>query len=254
MLANTRFSEWHSRAPFPGYLPGGFPRTDPKVGLSSEFPSPPAMPDAVVLLELSLASNIADLNAVTGLIRTDVGLTVELLRLAFRERGRHRASCLSLGELAVDLGLEKLRTMAAATTLLSSRAQGKVAFDACQEFWKRARQTAQIAEELALEISATIREAAYIAGLLCHVGMLPRLLGWAVPGIESADPAELGFRMIEAWKFPSLLVEAIRGDEQACTSPQALGLLRLIRTADRQAATAPIVTPAQVANRTPASS
>jgi len=208
------------------------------------------MPGAVLLLELRLASNVADLNAVTGLIRNDMGLTVELLRLDFREPRRRRAGFASMAELAVDLGLEKLRAMAAGATLLCCQAPGKAVFQACREFWRRARQTAQIAEELAGGQSAAIRETAYVAGLLCHVGMLPRLLGWPVPGIDSADSADIGFQMAKTWKFPSLLVEVIRGDLEACTSPQARGLLRLINAADRQASGGPMVTPAAVAERT----
>ncbi|HXW90269.1 MAG TPA: HDOD domain-containing protein [Terriglobales bacterium] len=208
------------------------------------------MPGAVLLLELRLASNVADLNAVTGLIRKDVGLTVELLRLAFGEPRRRRASSWSVAELAVDLGLEKLRAMAAGTTLLACQAPGKAAFQACQAFWRRARQTAQIAEELAGGQSATIQETAYVAGLLCHVGMLPRLLGWPVSGIDSADPAEVGFHMTKAWNFPALLVEVIRGDGEACTSPQARSLLQLINTADRQASHGPMVTAAEVGDGT----
>lgn len=249
MLAETKASESRYRIESPEYRPDRLPRTED--GQSAAFPSPPAMPGAVLLLELHLASNVADLNAVTGLIRNDVGLTVELLRLAYGEPRRRRASFLSLAELAVDLGLEKLRAMAAGTTLLSCRRVGQATFEACQEFWRRARQTAQLAEEFAGGQSAAIRETAYVAGLLGQVGMLPRLLGWPVPGmIESADPAEIGFHMTKAWNFPSLLVEVIRGDVEASTSPQARGLLRLINAADRQAAAAPLVTPAEVADRT----
>jgi HD-like signal output (HDOD) protein len=243
MLADTKSSESHFRIESPEYRSDRFPT--PQAGESPQFPSPPAMPGAVLLLQLRLASNVVDLNAVTGSIRRDVGLTVGFLRLAYGETGRHRASSLGMAELAVDLGVEKLRAMARATPLLS----GRVGFEACQEFWRHARRTAEIAEELAAGGSARMRETAYIAGLLCHVGKLPRLLGWPVPGIESADSAEIGFHMTKTWRFPSLLAEAIRRNEQACTSPRARALLRLINAADRQASAVPVLTPAEVAHR-----
>jgi HD-like signal output (HDOD) protein len=215
----------------------------PRTG--TEFPLPPAMPGAVALLQLELASNVADLEAITRLIRNDVGLTTQLLRLTFGQPSKHRTGHLGVGEMVVHLGVEKLKAMAAGTRLLVGQPVGNLRFEACKEFWMRARRTAHLAEELAAGTSARMRETAYVAGLLYHVGELPALLDWKIPGIESLHPAIIGFRMAKAWHFPSILAEIIGRDEAACTSFAARRLLRLINAADRQASTARSVTSAE---------
>src|ERR1700689_5354026 len=81
----------------------------------NEFPLPPAMPDAVLLLRLLLSSHIADLHAITDVIRNDVGLTAQLFRLAAIERSGRPSSTLNVGDLVVQIGLDKLKIMAAET-------------------------------------------------------------------------------------------------------------------------------------------
>ena len=250
MLAESNPSESYLKAePSAECSPGRFRRSETEAWQNTEFPFPPAMPGTVAFLELLVASNVADLEAITALIRDDVGLTVQLLALAFGEAWQGPTSRLRVEELVVHLGLEKLRLMVAGTRVLSSPPAGDRAFRACKEFWIRSRRTARTAEALAAGTSAADRETAYIAGLLCRIGMLPALLGWEVPGIASLTPAEMGSHMLQAWNFPPVLVEIIRGDEQACTSVRTRRLLRLIRAADRQAFAAEPVT---VATRTPA--
>lgn len=235
MLADSNATESHLRAELPApCLSARSSRTHGEAWQSWELPVPPAMPGAVLVLELLLGSNVADLDAITRLIRTDVGLTVQLLRFAFGQPSKHRPSQLNLAELIVHLGLEPLRAMAAGTRLLSCQASGHAAFRACKAFWVRACRVAHTAEELTAGSCSTIRETAYIAGLLCHIGSLPALLDWRIPGLESANPREIGCAMAKAWHFPSILVEIIRRDEQACTCFEARRLLRLINAADRQ--------------------
>jgi HD-like signal output (HDOD) protein len=249
MLAESNPSESQRKAePSPECFPGRFRRTDTEDREKTEFPFPPAMPGAVALLQLLVTSNVADLETIARLIRNDVGLMVQLLGLAFGQVSQRPTSHLRVEEFVVHLGLKKLRAMAARTRVLSCPPGGDADFRACKAFWMHARRAAHTAEELAAGTSATVRDTAYVAGLLCRIGMLPALLDWKVPGIASVNPAEIGSHMLKAWKFPPVLVEIVRGDEQACTSLKARRLLRLIRAADRQASAAESVT---VANRTP---
>jgi HD-like signal output (HDOD) protein len=232
MLAESNSSESYCKAESPAEcFPGRFPRTETEAWQKVEFPFPPATPGAVALLQLLVTSNVADLEAITTLIRNDVGLTVRLLGLAFQQPSLRRTSHLNVGELVVHLGLEKLRVMATETRVLSCPPGGDARFRACQAFWIEARRTARTAEELAAGTSAANRETAYVAGLLCRIGMLPALLDWKLPGIESANPREIAFHMLKAWNFPSVLVEIICGDEHRCTSVKTRRFVRLIRAA-----------------------
>jgi len=246
MLAESNPRESYLKAEPPAErFPGRFPRTKTAARQTAELPFPPVMPGAVAFLQLLLTSNVADLEAITALIRNDVGLTVQLLGLAFAQAAQHSTSRLSIEALVVHLGLEKLRVMVARTRVLSCPPAGEAALRACKEFWIRSRRTARTAEALAAGTSAAHRETAYVAGLLCRIGMLPALLDWKVPGVGSVSPAEIGAHMLKAWNFPPVLVEIIRGDEQACTSAKTRRLLRLVRAAVSAAESV------VVANRTP---
>jgi HD-like signal output (HDOD) protein len=200
-----------------------------------EFPLPPAMPDAVLLLRLLLSSHVADLHAITDVIRNDVGLTAQLLRLAAQERGGRPTSILNVGELLVQIGLDKLKALAAQTKLNPLHPQ-HAAPQPRERFWMHARLTARICEELAGETTCANRNAAYVAGLLRRLGTLPALLGWAIPEWIPHTPGEIGFRMAKVWQLPAILADVIRGDDKACTSQKAYALLRLVNVADERAA------------------
>src|SRR5215813_12486337 len=78
-----------------------------------DFPLPPAMPEAVLLLRLLVSGGCADLHAITEVIRNDVGLAVQLLHMAARECVPRVANTLSIGETVVQVGLPNLRSLAA---------------------------------------------------------------------------------------------------------------------------------------------
>ena len=218
------------RQPVKGAIP-----TSLQAGQGTEFPLPPAMPDAVLLLRLLLSSHTADLHAVTDVIRNDIGLTVQLFRLAALERRGRATGTLNVGDLVIEIGLEKLRSMAAETRLNPIYPQN-AAPQARERFWMHARLTARISEELAGETTPANREAAYAAGLLRRLGELPALLGWNASEGLQGSPAEIGYSMAKAWHFPAILTDVIRGDDRACTSQRAYSLLRLVNVADERAA------------------
>jgi HD-like signal output (HDOD) protein len=201
----------------------------------NEFPLPPAMPDAVLLLRLLLSSHIADLHAITDVIRNDVGLTAQLFRLAAVERNGRPTSILNVGDLIVQIGLDRLKSLAAATKLNPLQPQNDVP-QAREQFWMHARLTARISEELVGETTPMNREAAYVAGLLRHLGELPALLGWEMPEWMQSCTGDLGYQMAKAWQLPIVLADVIRGDDRACTSQQAHFLLRVVNMADERAA------------------
>ncbi len=75
-----------------------------------------AMPEAAAQLQLLASSSAADLDAITSIIRDDLGLTIGLLQLA-EETLEENSGDLSLEELVIHLGLEQLRRMAAESAL-----------------------------------------------------------------------------------------------------------------------------------------
>jgi len=79
-------------------------------------PAISAAPHAAARLQLLASSSVADLEAITSIIRDDLGLTIRLLQLA-EQTLEENAGNLSLEELVIHLGLEQLRRMAAETAL-----------------------------------------------------------------------------------------------------------------------------------------
>ena len=190
----------------------------------------PSMATAVVLLQILLNDNVADLETITHVIREDVGLTIQLLRLSGSIAGNFLRMPLSFGKLVVILGQAKLREMVAEAAIIGDSLL--VNAEGCSSFWLRARQTARTAAQVTAEVFPELQDTAYITGLLRHMGDLPALFGWRLPGLESAGPDEIGYRMARSWNFPNLLAEVIGGDEHACRSSRSQWLLRLIRAAE----------------------
>src|ERR1700727_1261240 len=86
----------------------------------AEFPSPPALPNALLRLELALSESVRDLEEISNIVRGDIGLTIQLLRLAAREIPESVGTMFTIPELVIHLGIEKLATLVARTEALPS--------------------------------------------------------------------------------------------------------------------------------------
>src|SRR5271166_3414171 len=128
----------------------------------TEFPAPPAMPDALLRLDLCLSAFVVDLQDIKDIIRTDVGLTLQLLRLAARQTEQSPGRIGSIGEIAIQVGVPGLRELVSRTRALNFTSHAGLSV--CERFWSHARLTALIAEELAGQSSEVDPEQAYLAG------------------------------------------------------------------------------------------
>ena len=198
----------------------------------AQFSSPPALPSVLLRLEWLLSEFVADLQGITNLIRGDIGLTAQLLRLAARETEGSPDTVVAISDLVVNVGLEKLRALVARTNPLPDDLSGDPGVKACERFWMHCRLTASVAEELAGRSPGIRSEDAYLAGLLCHLGDLPSLLGQVAPGSDATDTHELGYRMASTWGFPHILAEVIGGDRKAGFARESRALLDIVTAAD----------------------
>src|ERR1700733_13511432 len=57
----------------------------------------PALPRTLIHLEWALSATVADLQDITDIIRSDIGLTAQLLRLAAREPEGSREGAVAIG-------------------------------------------------------------------------------------------------------------------------------------------------------------
>jgi hypothetical protein len=197
----------------------------------SEFCSPPALPDALLRLELGLSSYVIDLQDITNIVRGDIGLTIQLLRLAARENPESPERIGNIGEMVIQVGVEKLAALAARTKPLPDHS-GLSELSPCERFWMHSRLTALIAEELAGQSSDVCPQDAHLAGLLCHLGDLPSLLGWPAADPDAVDSRITGYRISNAWGFPRALADVIGGDREVCLIQASRALLDIVGIAD----------------------
>jgi len=180
------------------------------------------MPKALLQLELALGEGVSDLREISDIIKSDVGLTAQFLRLAFQESHRASDRVPSISELVIQIGTGKLRTLLKDTPSVSTFLSSSVS-SACERFWMHARLSALIAEELASQTTGVQREDAYLAGLFCHFSSLPMLLGWEMADQETRDLGYLTAELACSWGFPRQLVEVIHGSRHSCgTESRAL--------------------------------
>ncbi len=196
-----------------------------------EFAGPPVLPNALLQLELCLSEPSVDLSEVTAIVRGDVGMTAQLLRLAAREIEESPAKVVSISDIVVDVGVEKLRALMAHTEALPEHRGSLPALRLCERFWRHSKLTALIAEELARRSCAVRAEDAYLAGLLCRLGDLRSLLDWARRSSEAATSSLVGYQMARAWRFPQVLVDVIGGDREACRTRESRVLLDIVTSA-----------------------
>jgi len=228
MLANGKHNE--PRLPVGKVLPPAHLLPSQKV----EFPIAPVMPGALLLFRMLVSNQIADLAAIADAIRSDLGLTVHVLRLAAEEGFGQDSGLIDLDEIVVLLGLDKLRALSEDASVLSIHPKGNAGLQTCERFSMHARLTALIAEELAGETARVRQEDAYVAGLLRHIGALPFVLGWSLPELENADTGEIGYYIAKSWHLPEALLDVIRGNREACAE-SSLALFDLVSTADKHA-------------------
>lgn len=210
------------------------PHTAASLSGIAEYPSLPALSDRLLRLELCLSAFVTDLKDITNIIRSDVGLTIQLLRLAAREIHEPAAKVLTVNEIVLHVGIDRVKRLVARTNPLSSHFHGGAASSAAKRFWMHSRLIALVAEELASQSAVVSHEEAYLAGLLFHIGELPLLLSW-IPSANGADPRHAGYRMAKAWGFPRALVDVIAGDRELCL-PKSRVLLDIVAAAGTWAA------------------
>jgi HD-like signal output (HDOD) protein len=197
----------------------------------AEFPSPPALPNTLLQLELRLSAPVADLKDITNIVRSDVGLTAQVLRLAAREIEESPDTIVALSDIVVHVGAEKLGALAARTKPLPPHFSSHAGSTVSERFWMHSRLTALLAEELAAQCSDVSREEAYLAGLLFHLGDLPSLLGRVPTNSNGADSRHVGYRMARAWGFPRALADVIGGDREVCLTRESRALLDIVTDA-----------------------
>ncbi len=208
----------------------------------------PAAPEVVVQLARLLAEEWVTADQLGEVMALDAGISARVLRLAnsvyFRGTGIR-----SIEEAVLRVGVDGVRDVVFALSLV--RAFRPLHFD-YRAFWRHGLAVAQAAlvlQKRALNVPTPIPEL-YAAGLLHDIGMvvLDRTLGAGFGGILTkaretnrplceveretlgTDHAEVGGRLLEVWRMPSVLSAAVGGHHDPLVQDSHAG--RFVHLAD----------------------
>ncbi len=189
----------------------------------------PAAPEVVVRLSRLLSEEWVTAEQLAEVMALDAGISARVLRLAnsvyFRGHGVR-----SIEEAVLRVGVDGVRDVVFALSLLRAFKPLHLNYHL---FWRHGlavAQTVLVLQHRALNLRAPIPEA-YAAGLLHDIGMLvlDRTLGAGYGGIlanarEQARPlfeveretlgtdhADVGGRLLEVWRMPTVLTQAVSG-------------------------------------------
>lgn len=207
------------------------------VALLEKSPAVPSAPEVVRHL-VKIANNpdykLADLVRV---VSSDAGIAADILRLANSALlgGQHRIATLS--EAIVRLGIRRIRTLVISRCMIHGvSAAGRGQIDPSY-FFRRSLATAALSARFAERGAGVDRDAAFVGGLLCDVGVM--ILSGAMPQryrpaaecyaplhaddlvgrekeILQASHPEISAWLLERWMLPSLVVEAVRHHHDLC--------------------------------------
>jgi HD-like signal output (HDOD) protein len=206
-------------------LPGSKP-ADPSLPATI-----PAMPKSLLQLQLLLSEDTLHLASIAGTIRSDIGLSLALLRLAAAEIDGCTERVLPVSDLIVLVGIQRIRTMVEECVSVTSGAGHNSSFAACERFWMHSRLTAHVAEELAGQVSDSSNEEAFFAGLFYQLSAIPLDLHWNRGATPTRDAGELAYELAVQWNLPPILADVIRGRRDLCRSSRARALFDLASAA-----------------------
>lgn len=172
----------------------------------------PALAGTLVQLELLLKPQIVNLEAITRLIRDDLGLAIQVLRHSQAEALISDAPW-RISDCVIHLGPKLLGI---ARPLCSWAESREHSYAEAEAFWTHAKLVATIAERTATyfdELNVN-PEQAYISGLMHNLERLPRILD--LVGLPSFDRNVCNFQeWVTEWNLPSFvmdILETVHGD------------------------------------------
>jgi hypothetical protein len=167
--------------------------------LIDNLPDVPSLPETLLQMELKLYDFSVDLQEVSQLVLSDLGATLQILRLASREYGVSEGRPVRIEDCISGLGLEACLEAAGQRTILSDDRHRSMF-----EFWAHANDIAQAARTIALASASAVHpEEARLVGLCHALGTIPIVLGWERGDRIVDDWTTRAIRMAERWSLPA---------------------------------------------------
>jgi len=170
----------------------------------------PVMSATVLGLDMLLQESVVDLRRVSELILSDIGATIQILRLIGKEYENAAERPSRMGECLASLDVDAWFGAISARTFVDDWEHS-----ATTAVWKHSRLIAQYAQLVAESIEDISPDDAYLVGLLHGVGSIPAALGWPFCGRDSQGQDVL-LAMEES--LPLFALAALRGTADSSMS------------------------------------
>lgn len=207
VLTKTARRTETSYSPFVEYQPW-------LVDSSSDSPAIPVLPETLLRLDLEAQERSVDLRAVSELVLSDLGATLQILRLAGTEYWDSEFRPTRIEDCISDLGVQACLEAVSAETVARDSSYKVVA-----EAWAHSRGIAYHSRQIAEEMQDVNPDEAYMAGLLHAIGLLPSVLGWPSGNLSASDLALAGLKLARKWSLPPFLIKFLgEMHEVQCTS------------------------------------
>jgi hypothetical protein len=171
----------------------------------------PVMSATVLGLEMLLQNPYIDLRMASDLVLSDVGATIQILRLIGKEYDFAGDRPSRMGDCIASLDVDAWFGAICAHTFANDRQHS-----ATTAVWKHCRLVAQYAQLVAESLDDISPEDAYLVGLLHGIGDIPEALGWPNSGRGNRDTGAL-FAM--EGTLPLFVLAAIRSMHDSTSSP-----------------------------------
>jgi HD-like signal output (HDOD) protein len=196
-----------------------------------------------------LSGPSADIKKAGKLIRTDPSLSAQVLRLCNSPMFGLRSRVISIEQATMLVGMERLRSIAMACSLVSYSGYGLPA-DQVTNFWEHSFLAGMLSEHLAKQTEYCEKEQAYIAGLLHDIGQIPQ---WMLAVEERAkqknaadddwidnisierdhfgmDHCEIGRSMALTWNFMPSFIDVLGHHHEPEDAQHDPNLVQIIAT------------------------
>jgi hypothetical protein len=203
---------------------------------AQDLPDVPVLPETLLRVDLEVQEPCVDLREMSEVVLSDLGATVQILRLAGLELSDAETRPARIEDCICDLGLSAcLEALWAGTIANDYRYEGVV------ETWAHSREIAHYSKLVAEDMPDVNPDEAYMVGLLHTIGLLPQALGWYGSQSRPVDAALAGLQMARQWALPQVAVEYFRElNLEHCTSPWPEIVHRAHRFASRSSILCPM--------------
>ena len=171
----------------------------------------PVMSATVLGLEMLLQDPCIDLGMASELVLSDVGATIQILRLIGKEYDYPAERPSRMGDCLAGLEVGAWFSAVSARTFVCDRKHA-----ATTAVWRHSRLVAQYSQLVAESLDDVSPEDAYLVGLLHGIGDIPATLGWSDSGRAGKDAGALA--AMEG-TLPLFVLGALRSLNDSTSSP-----------------------------------